>query len=347
MFAKGGLAGALFVLVMSANAFPNGSRPIKLLMPIRGEMSIMASILAMSHIAIYGSTQLKSLFGHWGSIAAATLISDIMSFGLVLLLIPLFVTSFKKIREKMAPKTWKKLQRWAYLFYALIFGHIIFFTGKYALLGRAGYRLNLAVYSFVFLTYAVCRIMKHLHIKQKRTDKLYLRQMIGAVLIAAIVLLLTVTVIAGNAPVHSDVAVSVKDVAVKPAQSDTAAPEPQAGSDPSESSAYETDNIELSDTAGVPEDAPDTKYTDGTYTGSAFGNSDNITVQITIKDDIITGVEILSQNEDEPYFSDACAVIDDILSTNSTDVDTVSGATFSSGGILDAVSKALEAAKRP
>ena len=71
------------------------------------------------------------------------------------------------------------------------------------------------------------------------------------------------------------------------------------------------------------------------------------TVQITIKDDIITTIEIVPQNEDDLYFSDACAVIDDIPVENPTDADTVSGGTISSGGISDAVSKALEAARIP
>ncbi len=347
LFLKGGLAGAFFVFVMSANAFPNGSRPIKTLMPIRGELSIIASILAMSHIVVYGLSQLKSLLAHWGNISAAILIADIMSFGLVLILIPLFVTSFKKIRSKMNPKSWKKLQRWAYLFYAFIFGHIIFFTGKYALLGREGYRLNLAVYSFVFLTYAVCRIMKYMHIKQKRTDKLYLRQILGTLSTAAIVALLFSLVFSGNTPVSPKVDASVNTAIAKPAGQDTTTPTQQAMADTAAPSAGEAKNVDLPATADVPESAPATEYIDGTYTGAAFGNSDNITVQITIKDDIITDIEILSQNEDEPYFSEACAVIGSILSENSTDVDTVSGATFSSGGILDAVDKALEAAKRP
>ena len=45
--------------------------------------------------------------------------------------------------------------------------------------------------------------------------------------------------------------------------------------------------------------------------------------------------------EDSAYLSQAESVIDSILSAQSTDVDTVSGATFSSTGILNAVDEAL------
>jgi uncharacterized protein with FMN-binding domain len=49
--------------------------------------------------------------------------------------------------------------------------------------------------------------------------------------------------------------------------------------------------------------------------------------------------------EDEPYLSDSLIVIDDILAIQSTEVDVVSGATYTSGGIIDAVKNALVDAK--
>ena len=69
-----------------------------------------------------------------------------------------------------------------------------------------------------------------------------------------------------------------------------------------------------------------------------------IQVSVTIENGKIVDVSIDSSRDDEPYFSDALTVIDDILASNSTQVDTVSGATYSSGGILDAVDAALEQA---
>ena len=69
-----------------------------------------------------------------------------------------------------------------------------------------------------------------------------------------------------------------------------------------------------------------------------------ITVSITIESDTIVDIRIDSARDDEPYFTEAEAVIADILEKNSVDVDTVSGATYSSGGIIDAVANALEKA---
>lgn len=86
---------------------------------------------------------------------------------------------------------------------------------------------------------------------------------------------------------------------------------------------------------------------DGVYTGSGMGMNAKITVEVTISDGEISAITVLSSREDEPYYSDALAVIDDILSANSVEVDTVSGATYSSGGIIDAVEYALREAAKP
>jgi uncharacterized protein with FMN-binding domain len=48
--------------------------------------------------------------------------------------------------------------------------------------------------------------------------------------------------------------------------------------------------------------------------------------------------------DDEAFFNRARAVITEVLKSQSTDVDTVSGATFSSEGILEAIEEALKAA---
>ena len=56
LFARGGLAGALFIYVMWAGALPNGSALIKKLMPLRAELSILACILTLGHNIAYGKT---------------------------------------------------------------------------------------------------------------------------------------------------------------------------------------------------------------------------------------------------------------------------------------------------
>ena len=86
----------------------------------------------------------------------------------------------------------------------------------------------------------------------------------------------------------------------------------------------------------------DNVYKDGTYTGEAEGYGGTIQVEVTLVGDEITSINVVSApGEDSAYLSQAESVIDSVLSAQSTDVDTVSGATFSSTGILNAVDAAL------
>ena len=102
-----------------------------------------------------------------------------------------------------------------------------------------------------------------------------------------------------------------------------------------------TDNIEKPDSADST-DTADKVYKNGTYTGDGQGFGGNIQVQITIADDTLTDIQVVSaEKEDSAYLSQGKAVIDRILEAQSTDVDTVSGATLSSTGILMAVEDAL------
>ena len=83
-------------------------------------------------------------------------------------------------------------------------------------------------------------------------------------------------------------------------------------------------------------------YKDGTYTGEAEGYGGTIQVEVTLAGDEITSINIVSApGEDSAYLSQAESVINSVISSQSTDVDTVSGATFSSTGILNAVDEAL------
>lgn len=80
---------------------------------------------------------------------------------------------------------------------------------------------------------------------------------------------------------------------------------------------------------------------DGTYTGSARGYKSVITVQVTIVGGKISAITVVSEGDDEPYFSNARAIIQRVLASQSMNVDTVSGCTYSSTGILMAIKNAL------
>ena len=86
--------------------------------------------------------------------------------------------------------------------------------------------------------------------------------------------------------------------------------------------------------------APST-YLDGIYTAEAMGFEGQITVQVTVAEDKITDITLLSAEDEEEYLSQAKQVIPAILEWQSPNVDAVSGATYSSTGILNAVKLAL------
>ena len=83
---------------------------------------------------------------------------------------------------------------------------------------------------------------------------------------------------------------------------------------------------------------------DGVYTGSGQGYNGPIRVRVTVSGGNITNVEILSNSDDAPFFNRAKAVIGRLLGSPGKSVDTVSGATYSSRGIIDAVRNALSGA---
>ena len=93
--------------------------------------------------------------------------------------------------------------------------------------------------------------------------------------------------------------------------------------------------------------APEGGYQDGIYTGSAQGFGGTITVSVTISEGKITDISIVSASGETPsYFSSAKSVISSMLSAQSPNVDTVSGATYSSTGIINAVKSALSQAAK-
>ena len=84
---------------------------------------------------------------------------------------------------------------------------------------------------------------------------------------------------------------------------------------------------------------------DGVYKGTGTGYAGDITVSVLIKDKQIVSIDILSCSDDAAFFTRAKAVIDKIIEGQTLDVDTVSGATFSSRGIISAVKNALTGEK--
>ena len=323
IFARGGLAGALFVVVMWTGAFPNGSAPIKKLMPIRGQLSILASILTLGHNAAYGRVYFVKLFTNPSALPGNQLLAAVCSVVMLILMLPLFVTSFLRVRRKMNPKTWKLLQRLAYVFYGLLGCHILLLTVLMALRGNGTYRLTVFVYASIFLSYLLCRVSKALAKKSGTAAGLAKKQWgtaVGCMAISGMAVLCMGAGTAGTEPAPP-----------------IATPE----ASPSISSSVPESSVEAEE---IPATESSNGYRDGTYIGSAMGMNANIEVSVTIENGQIADVEVVSHRDDEEYYADAVYVIDDILTAGSTQVDTVTGATYSSGGILDAVDDALKQA---
>lgn len=304
LFSKATLGAGFFVLVMYAVTFKNGSRSIKLLMSLRGELSIIASILTLGHIVAYGITYLSKLFTAPSKMQPVVLIATIFSVVMVVVLMPLFITSFKKIRRKMNPLKWKKLQRFAYGFYFLVYLHVVLFNITAALRGSERSIVNVCVYSAVFLWYLICRILKYRSTKNKNLN-LNLFRYVSLV----IVLILSVGLFFA--------------LKLKTAAKENEVPEEASISEPQ------------------PEE---TSVVDGTYNATALGYEGNITVEIVVKDGEVTDVYFASYEDDEEYKTYSDDLIKAIKEHPMDDIDTVSGATFSTRGVIKAYEAALKKA---
>ncbi|MBU3129913.1 4Fe-4S binding protein [Clostridium tagluense] len=124
-------------------------------------------------------------------------------------------------------------------------------------------------------------------------------------------------------------------------------------SEASDASTSTTDSSKESSTNNANESASSTtinqsNYTNGTYTGAGTGFKGGTTeIAVTVKDNKITNVETVS-NQDTPKFYSRVEgeIVSEIISTQSATVDTISGATYSSEGIINAVKDALSQAKK-
>ena len=167
LFTRGAFATALWCVVMWTGALPNGSVPIKKLMPIRGELSIFAAFLTLGHNIGFGWTYFVRMFTDIGRMSSNQIAASILTIIMLVIMIPLTVMSFPQIRRRMNAKLWKRIQRTAYIFYGLIYIHVMVLCIPMARAGREGYLFSIIVYSIVFIGYAVCRIRKWIILRKK------------------------------------------------------------------------------------------------------------------------------------------------------------------------------------
>lgn len=111
------------------------------------------------------------------------------------------------------------------------------------------------------------------------------------------------------------------------------------------------ENVENKSVANVKSKAPTVKkisenksYKDGKYIGEADGFGGKVKVQVTVLNGKVTNIKVLSHSDGKEYIIKASALVDKIIKKQSTNVDAVSGATYSSNGIINAVRNALNKA---
>ena len=308
LFDRAALGAGFFVLVMYAVTFPNGSKPIKLLMSLRGELSIIASILTLGHIVAYGIKYLSKLFEAPSKMQPVALVATAFSVVMVLVLLPLFITSFKRIRRKFNPLKWKKLQRFAYGFYFLVYLHVFLFNITGALRGSERSVVNVSVYTAVFLWYLICRLLKAHSIKKKEF-KLNVARYVSLVLV--LVLSTGVYLLLKNAGAPKDTEISDAQTSEEPAES-----------------------VSASEPAVI----------DGTYSATALGYEGDITVEIVVQNGEVIDVYFTSYDDDEEYKTFSDGLLEAIKADPLGEIDTVSGATFSTRGVLKAYGEALSKA---
>lgn len=155
---RGILAIALFTVVMYIGVLPRDSAIRLRFNSVRAELSIAACILVAAHIASYIVSFLPRLFRP--DLQPNLAVSLSVAVVLLVLILILGVTSFRFVKERMDGRHWKTVQRFAYLFYGLVFIHILFMLGPGALSVSTQNRINFIIYMLVFTVYAIARIAR-------------------------------------------------------------------------------------------------------------------------------------------------------------------------------------------
>ena len=346
---RGVLAGSLFIWVMLAPVLPKSFSGRKTIYLLRGEMAICASLITLAHNLAFGGKYFGALFLGQGHISLMELHAAIVSCLMILLLIPLTVTSFQAVRRKMQGKTWKKLQNWSYLFYLLLYLHIFFIYQGALIRGKGDYFFTLMLYSFIFGLYGFLRIRQYRIQKEGKEKKTFPLLRIGGIL-PIVCIFLSGFYSAGKYRAALEANVdkiraqeSVSEQHGQGEENNSSKKASEASGD--KASANSSDAS--SDSQAIDEDSISGAYKDGECFGKASAYNGNVEVKVTISGGKITAIDIVKTKDDEEYFFDAQKkVIPEILEKQSTDVDTVAGATTSCEGIAHAVEKALEEAKR-
>ena len=163
---KGTLGMAMFFVVMYIGVFPRDGAVSKMLRPVRGELSILACLLVAGHMVFY----LMSIIGNIGALRSNMLAGFVVGLALLALILVLGVTSARFIKRRMRASQWKQLQRFSYLFYGLVYVHLVVLLGPAAILGKQPALAKLIIYTVLFVAYFALRIVRYLGDKRDKVD---------------------------------------------------------------------------------------------------------------------------------------------------------------------------------
>ena len=150
----------LLLVVMFTGVLRNGSALKAWLSPIRAELSIIAAILTVGHIARYAGMYSLRALQNPASMGNGLMVSFAVSLLLVILLAVLTVTSFGAVKRRMGALRWKALQRLSYVFYGLVYVHVLLIMMRSALAGGLNAQISIMTYGAILVVYAVLRIRR-------------------------------------------------------------------------------------------------------------------------------------------------------------------------------------------
>lgn len=155
LFFQGHLTLAFFIIVMYGGAFKKKSKAKITIMKVRREMAILGFLTLIPHAVLLIVTALSAM-NPTGVIATT-------------LLLPLFVTSFPKLRKKMHPVEWRGFHRWAYLAYLAIFAHLAAIN---IIAQDDSFRfVRLGLYIIIFGLYTFLKFKNHILVEQPKTKQ--------------------------------------------------------------------------------------------------------------------------------------------------------------------------------
>lgn len=149
---------ALFAVVMFVGVLPSDSKLGIRLRSVRTELSILACILCVGHVALYVAPYAARAFA--GNVDAFMAVSLTTAAILLVLLAVLGVTSLGFVKKAMRTANWKKIQRWSYVFFGLTYVHLMCMLAPAAIAGGGSAIVGVVVYTVLFGGYAIGRIAR-------------------------------------------------------------------------------------------------------------------------------------------------------------------------------------------